>query len=243
MSSLLFVPSENPLTQLKAEGFPYQIDGANGSVTQSIINSGDVMYDAVKHYSANPTALSALNKFDLNSKEFVLSTIHRQENTDDAENLVSILHGLIGVSEFAEVLLPLHPRTRKKISGLDNFKLNDRQVIFNGHAVERIRIVEPVSYLEMQGLESGAKAIITDSGGVQKEAYFHGVPCITLREETEWVETIEGGWNTLVGHDSEKIVNAFYGLESLIERDSLVYGDGDAARKILSKLVDFCESL
>ncbi len=159
----------------------------------------------------------------LEKRRYALATVHRAENTDDPERLRAILLGLEGIGrEGLPVILPVHPRTEKEMRRL-------------GLAPNAIRVVDPVSYLDMLLLEKNARVILTDSGGVQKEAFFFRVPCVTLREETEWVETVEAGWNTLVGCDLERIVQAAIEARSGAE-STWPYGDGRAAERIVSLL-------
>jgi len=164
-----------------------------------------------------------MERLGLNPKSYALATVHRAENTDHPERLQAIVEGLERVvREGFPVILPLHPRTRKQLNSL-------------GIHPKEVQVVDPVSYLDMLVLEKNARVILTDSGGVQKEAFFFRVPCVTLREETEWVETVEAGWNTLVGCDPERIVQA--AMEARPGIDSAwPYGDGRAGERIISLL-------
>ena len=154
----------------------------------------------------------------LSRKEYILATIHRQENIDSPTKLKNIF------SSFSEcqlpVVIPLHPRTKKMVE------------TFNLSFPDNVRVIDPVGYLDMLVLEENAECILTDSGGIQKEAYLLGVRCITMREETEWVETVDAGWNLLVGADHEKIIRGFYDF-CPVENRPQIYGDGDAADKIV----------
>ena len=152
---------------------------------------------------------------------YLLATIHRPNNTDDPGNLSAIVSALNDVAE--TVVFPAHPRTQKALK---------RRGI---HLNSNIRLIEPVGYLDMLWLEKNARMILTDSGGVQKEAYILGVPCVTLREETEWVETVEAGWNILVGASQERIVEAVRNFNPTGERP-LLFGDGHASRRIVEIL-------
>ena len=213
ISTLLFCPTEEAIKNLHAE--------AVNSGTHLV---GDVMYDAVKFYGEKAKNDIDLDKWDLTNKEYVLCTIHRAENTNDSLRLVSILDALQEITRQCKIILPLHPRTRQLINTYGiNEKLND------------LNIIEPVSYLEMLRLEDSALAILTDSGGVQKEAFFNKVPCITLRDETEWVETVQLGWNQVVGTDKEKILASFNGIPHWQTQTGMEpYGNGTAAEKILN---------
>jgi UDP-GlcNAc3NAcA epimerase len=185
---------------------------------------GDVMYDAVLLYLDLAEKKSEImERLGLKPKSYALVTVHRAENTDQPERLKAFFEGLESVAkEGLPVVLPLHPRTRKQLNTL-------------GIHPKEVQVLDPVSYLDMLVLEKNARVILTDSGGVQKEAFFFRVPCVTLREETEWVETVETGWNTLVGCDPEKIVQA--ALEARKgQKIAQPYGDSWAAERIVSIL-------
>jgi UDP-GlcNAc3NAcA epimerase len=155
-----------------------------------------------------------VKKLGLERGQFALATVHRAENTDDSKRLNAILEGID--QSGLDVVLPLHPRTRTRLDGAPP---------------ARIRVIDPVGYLDMLALEAAAAVIVTDSGGVQKEAYFLGTPCVTLRDSTEWTETVDAGWNVLVGSDSARIAEAMRTFRPNSERPQL-YGDGKAAEKI-----------
>jgi len=215
-SSLLFTPCNQADVNLRNEG----ITGAH------VRNVGDVMYDAVLMFSDAVDATSSrLEQFGVERGKYVLATIHRQENTDQMERMFAIMDGL-GASPHP-VLLPLHPRTRGILASLD------LTVPSNVH------VVDPLGYLQMLNLERNAALVVTDSGGVQKEAYFHGVPCITLRDETEWTELVELGWNQLASpsHDDLRAIIAAGGTVG--REDILPYGDGTAAEKIACSLAEY----
>lgn len=215
VASLLFVPSEGAKRNLAQEG----ISGA------AVRNVGDVMCDAVKTFAAVAAERSdILKRLALQKDQYILATIHRQENTDDRERLLEILEGLSSSS--VPVILPLHPRTRKRIT---EFELN---------VGSNLRFIDPVGYLDMLMLEQAARLVATDSGGVQKEAYFAGVPCITLRQETEWVELVEIGANRVIGTAAAAIAQALSEpLKTIDRRD--VYGNGMSSVAIAEALVDF----
>jgi UDP-GlcNAc3NAcA epimerase len=219
ISSLLFSPTQTSIDNLKNEG-----------VVDSVHNVGDVMYDAVLYNTKLAEDKVDISSYGVKSKEYVLATIHRAENTDDKERLQAIFESLNKLDK--TVILPLHPRTEKK---LKDFKLY--------HLVESsnvIKVIEPVSYLEMLLLESNAYAIVTDSGGVQKEAYFMKVPCFTLRDQTEWVETVDIGWNTLV--DPVKMdLNILINTPHTAKYVENIYGDGNASRAIVEIIMNYLE--
>jgi len=215
MSTLLFCPTERAVENLRREG-----------ITEGVHLVGDVMYDAALQYTELAERKSCvLETLGLEQKEYALATVHRAENTDAHERLSGILRGLERIAgEGLPVVFPLHPRTAKKLRRL-------------GVALNGVRVLEPVSYLDMLVLEKNARVILTDSGGVQKEAFFFRVPCVTLREETEWVETVEAGWNTLVGCDPKRIVQE--ALEARVGVESVwPYGDGRAGERVCRVLED-----
>lgn len=215
VSELLLAPTEAAVKNLAREG----LDGERVALV------GDVMYDAALHYRPR-AAGAALHSAGVEPGGYVLATVHRAENTDDPARLASIMEGLGRVAKSMPVVLPLHPRTRKALSHR------------GGRAVDgALRLIEPVGYLEMLALESSAAVIATDSGGVQKEAYFHGVPCLTLREETEWVELVEAGANRLVGADPAAIVEGFERARTTKVRVKNLYGDGRATVAIADRLL------
>ncbi len=206
LSDFLFCPTPAAVENLRREG-----------VTKGVRLTGDVMFDALKYYLKKAGADEVLMRFSLESEGYLLLTIHRAETTDDPGRLAAIFKALSGLDE--KILFPAHPRTRKALKA---------NAIRPG---KNIRLVEPVGYLEMLALESRAKMILTDSGGVQKEAYLFGAPCVTLRDETEWVETVETGWNILAGAGPEAIKRAVGTFRPPGARPEL-FGDGRAAVKI-----------
>ena len=205
ISDLLFCPTETAVKNLNSEGLK----------ENTIFNVGDVMQDAVNFYSKKikkPTF-----KHDSN---FILCTIHRAENTDDNSKLLEIFNALEDISKSTQVILPLHPRTNNKLKDLGyDFDKNN------------ILIVPPVGYLEMMYLLKNCGMVMTDSGGLQKEAYMFKKFCITLREETEWVELLENGYNVLVGSDKIKILQAYNNIDEVVIEPG-IYGLGDASEKI-----------
>lgn len=210
VSTLLFAPTGLAVENLK-----------NETITKGVYQVGDVMYDAVLYNMELAETNHSLEEFKLQSKEYILGTIHRAENTDSKERMVSIIKSLTSLDK--KVFLPLHPRTFAKLKeyGLLNMLQQSENIILS----------EPITYLEMLLLEKHASAIVTDSGGVQKEAYFAKVPCFTLRDETEWVETIETGWNTLVNPLQEDLATIIKSFNTGTYVDNL-YGDGQAGLKI-----------
>jgi len=208
LSKYLFVPTQTAVNNLVKEG---QTDG--------VYNVGDVMYDSFLFNLSRIDKDKVLSKFQLKSKEFILATVHRPQNTDDPTILKALISTLENLNEL--ILFPIHPRTRNLMRNF-NIAVNS----------ENLRLVEPVSYQEMIVLEKHARVIITDSGGVQKEAYFAGVPCIVLRGETEWVELVENGWAKLIGSDFDKLPGLLFEKQTEIHSDSRIFGDGNASHKI-----------
>jgi len=191
-TNILFCPTQTAEENLKNKG-----------ITNGVYLVGDVMFDALLHFSKiSDMKSNILERLNIKPKEYYLATIHRAENTDNYERLKNILTAFSKMDEI--VVFPIHPRTRKTINyyGLDDLLENDN-----------VKVIDPVGYLDMLKLEKNAKAILTDSGGVQKEAFWLKVPCITLRDETEWIETVNLGWNRLVGSDVEKILEAVRDLK------------------------------
>lgn len=209
VSDWLLCPTATAVENLEREG-----------IGRGVHEVGDVMYDAVLFYQPIAARRSSILKdLSLMPQTYYLATIHRAENTDDPRRLGSILEALAQVGR--PIVLPLHPRTRRILreQGLET--------------PGTVRLLEPVSYFDMLLLESHAAAIFTDSGGVQKEAFFFHVPCITLRDETEWVETVAAGWNTVVGTDTQRILEASARLTHRPpEEPPLLFGDGRAGEKI-----------
>jgi UDP-N-acetylglucosamine 2-epimerase len=219
VSRILFAPTVTAVSNLSAEG-----------ITDGVIKSGDVMLDAyLVHKAAAASKSDILTALNIDGGCYFLATVHRQENTDNGERLISIFRALDAIGRNNhKVILPLHPRTRKVVA--------DKRIDLNG--LPGVQAIEPVSYLDMIQLEVNSSLIFTDSGGVQKEAYFAGVPCVTLRDETEWVETIDAGVNFLAGASTDAIVEAYERALNVDVRlvDGL-YGDGDAAQKVVESLL------
>jgi UDP-N-acetylglucosamine 2-epimerase len=216
VSDLLFCPTQTAVDNLQREG-----------TTQGVHLVGDVMYDSVLYnIQLAEKQSSILKTLKLQSKSYVLVTVHRAENTDNHENLQHIFQALDKITQDGlQVIIPLHPRTRKKLDILEV-------------SLNTLQLLDPVSYLDMLLLEQHAHVILTDSGGVQKEAYWLSVPCITLREETEWVETVKTGWNVVVGANMEKIIQTVETFQPP-KRHPHLYGDGNAASRCIEILESF----
>jgi len=213
ISNILFCSTNVAIDNLKDEGFEH--------MNIHIVKSGDIMLDSAMVFSEYATQQEGLV-----NTNFILATIHRAENTDYKENLSSIFSALSKISENEMIVLPLHPRTKK---------LLDK---YNIELPPSVRIIDPVGYLEMLWLLSNCTMVITDSGGVQKEAFFFKKSCITAREETEWTELVEVGANILVGSDRTRILNAYEKMKANTPNfDHILYGDGNTRNIILKELL------
>lgn len=221
LSSLFFCSTPTAVDNLKKE-----------RITKNVFLVGDVMIDAlIQNIKIAEGKSKILENLDIVKKKYMLATIHRAENTDNKQNLKRIIEALVDSGE--KIILPLHPRTKKSILKYSlNSKLDNSQVT----------VIEPLPYLDMLAMEKNAKKILTDSGGMQKEAYFFNVPCITMREVTEWTETVDWGLNLLVGSDKEKIMDAISNFEGN-GKTKPVYGKGDASKKIVEEIIKFAESI
>lgn len=217
-ADLLFAPTDTAVTNLEHEGLSSPV----------VVRTGDVMYDAALYYAERADQSSEiLHKLKLTSKRYVLATLHRAESTDRPDRLKNLLSSLARLAETTRVVLPLHPRTRSVLAQAPEIAAMTKQ----------ITVIDPVGYLDMNNLERHARLIMTDSGGVQKEAFFARVPCVTLREETEWVELVKAGYNILAGSDPQRIAAAVeQALSAKPDWDNPLYGDGKAAYSIVEHL-------
>jgi UDP-GlcNAc3NAcA epimerase len=206
VSALLFCPTETAIANLRDEG-----------IVEGVHDIGDVMYDATLFAAAQARDSSVLERLGLTERDYAVATVHRAESTDHRDKLAGIIAYLQERTSGMTMVLPLHPRTRQQIA---RWELD----------LGPIMACEPLGYLDMHRLLQSAVAVYTDSGGVQKEAYFHRVPCVTLRSETEWVETVTAGWNRL-----------WRGPDYAPRRDIAAYGDGHAADKALDLIVAYLE--
>lgn len=219
LSTLLFCPTDQAVKNLSQEG-----------LTEGVVRTGDVMADALYYHARRVEERQLAEERTISEnlrykkKSYLLATVHRAENTDNPSRLEGIINSFAQID--GQIVLPLHPRTKKF--------LLDRKITIPGN----VEVIEPVGYLEMILLEKGAELILTDSGGVQKEAYLWRVPCVTLRDETEWVETVHTGWNTLTGAKTEAIVAAVarYRQNSLPPYQENLYGNGRASEEIVTAI-------
>ncbi|MCC2251288.1 MAG: non-hydrolyzing UDP-N-acetylglucosamine 2-epimerase [Bacillota bacterium] len=210
LSTLLFCPTQTAINNLKHEG-----------INRGVYLTGDIMYDSILYFKDHAIQQSTiLEDLSLTNNNYYLATVHRAENTDQPEHLKQILTAFQQLAK--TVVLPLHPRTKSKIK---QYKLNE--LIDLPH----IKTVEPLHYFDMLALTAQATAVLTDSGGLQKEAYMLQIPCITLRQETEWIETVQTGWNQLAGYNTKQIVNNVRNLKTP-NHSPPRFGDGKAAYAI-----------
>jgi UDP-GlcNAc3NAcA epimerase len=218
VSSLLFCPTQTAVDNLNNEGLRHGVH-----------NVGDVMYDVALYFRDRAKEQSnVLSKLALQPKSFTLATCHRAENTDDEGRLLQILMALEQTAHSMPVVLPLHPRTRKLVQtfGFERF-------------LAKLIVTDPLPFLDMVALEQSASVILTDSGGVQKEAFFYGVPCVTMRDETEWVETVQLGWNRLAGANASRVSQA---VQDFVQTppspvSTSPYGSGQASSLILRQMI------
>lgn len=215
VSNILFCPTDTAIQNLENEGY--------SNLDCKIVKSGDVMQDGALFYKD----LSVKPNCNIEDK-YILCTIHRAENTDNETRLRDIFHALDEIAKEKQIILPLHPRTKKII---ENLNLN----------IHNLTIIDPVGYLDMVWLINNCDLVMTDSGGLQKEAYFFEKQCITLRDETEWVELVENGCNTLVGASKNKILDAYINNSKFKTQNSKLnmYGGGKASENIIRELLDY----
>lgn len=218
LSDYLFCPTRTALINLENEG-----------IRKEVALCGDVMADALAYYRQNTMDEEiVLNKYDLRKNDFILLTLHRPGNVDSKENLKEIMAAVEEIGKM--IVFPIHPRTKKM---LQTFQIK---------LPTNVKAIAPLEYTEMIILEQAAQCVMTDSGGIQKEAYLMGTPCITLREETEWVETVAAGWNVLVGASRERILSAFNDFHPTGEQPAL-FGDFHAAEKIVEQTLEWMRGM
>lgn len=225
IATWLFCPTKTAIDNLAKEGIVHNAQGEKASADNKyVIQTGDIMYDASLYYRQKAVEKNIRSENLCGFKDnFLLLTIHRAENTDNLERLKAIIDGINSVKD-KNFVFPLHPRTRKILES-------------NGfHFDSHVQLIEPVGYLEMISLESACSGIVTDSGGVQKEAYFFNKPCITLRDTTEWTELVESGWNTLVGADTNKIISSINNIHTPDGHPDL-YGNGNTVEQICAGIL------
>lgn len=237
MSTLLFTPSETGQRNLLNEGIKNEHNEAASIDNPKIYLCGDIMYDNSLYFSnVSEQKSRILKELDIATNDFILCTIHRDTNTDDKSNLNAIFRAILSIQKTSnlKIVLPLHPRTKDKMtSSLDNTIL--LEITQNSN----IKIIQPAGFLDIISLEKNARLIITDSGGLQKEAFFFQKPCVILREQTEWIEIVENGNALIAGANELKIITS---VETLIKRTDFtypnLYGDGKAAYFICKKITE-----
>jgi UDP-GlcNAc3NAcA epimerase len=236
MSSLLFVPTQAGMRNLEREGFDLSTKHKAILDQPNVYHCGDIMYDNSLYFAGlSNTKSLILKELNLMPNTFILCTIHRDSNTDDPEALQGILIGLLALIEQTglRIVLPIHPRTKNKIKTLLSAQFQEKL-----ETEARFIFTPPASFLDMISLEQNARLIITDSGGVQKEAYFFAKPCVILREQTEWIEVVRAGAAILTGANTEKIVSSALDLlEREIHTDPHIFGNGHAAEFICKKII------
>ena len=218
ISDILFCPTDTAIENLKKEGFEH--------FPWKIVKSGDVMQDAALFYAQQSASKSKIiSQLNLENKKFVLCTIHRQENTDKLENLNSIVNGLNKISKETIIVFPAHPRTQ--------------QILKKQNLSLQFQMIDPLGYFDMIELLKSCSLVITDSGGLQKEAFFFQKHCITVREQTEWVELVKHGFSTIVGTDETKMYQAFKNLSNKQTDFNIdLYGNGKACEMIVKELLN-----
>jgi UDP-GlcNAc3NAcA epimerase len=237
ISTLLFCPTPTAVKNLKNEGFALD-EKEIATIDKPIVyGCGDIMFDNSLHFSALSDKQSTiLEKFQLVENQFVLVTIHRNANTDDATNLNSIFSALIALHKETklDIILPLHPRTKKMMEQLLSSEIQTELA-----CLDRIQVIPPAGFLDIIALEKNARLIVTDSGGLQKEAFFFKKPCVILRPETEWVEIVENGNAQIADADFDRILNA---SNELLAKSNFtfppLFGDGKAAEFIVGKIIE-----
>ncbi len=230
LSTLLLCPSQVAVDNLAAEGIVSPLTPDASRLTPNVIITGDVMADALQFAATKASAQSdILNRLGLQPQGYLLATVHRAENTDDPKRLSNIMAALAELAEREPVILPLHPRTRKILEATLLLHLTPN--------ASHLTLLDPLGYFDIIALEKSARMLLTDSGGMQKEAYWLKVPCVTLRDETEWVETVASGWNVLTGADRDRIITAVHSFKPPADHSPL-YGDGKAAAHCLRALLE-----
>lgn len=235
LSSLLFVPTQAGMDNLEKEGImsDQNIHFANGK-KRKVYRTGDIMYDNALYYGQTELGRVEGLPEEVYGRPYILTTIHRNTNTDDSVRLEAIVEALLVLAEEQEVVWPVHPRTRNKINELLTEELRN-SLLTHGH----VHLLPPLSFLQMTALESHATMIVTDSGGVQKESYFHRKPSLILRPETEWVEIVEQGAAMLCDVDKERIVEAYGVMKERRLDFSPLFGDGHTAEFILRRMLEY----
>ena len=215
ISDVLFCPGDEAIDNLKKEGFDH--------FDAKVFNVGDIMYDAVIHYRSQVKEKAKVTRGIVERGEFLLLTLHRQENTDDPKVLRELIKALNKLAKTNRIVFPVHPRTKKKLETVD--------------LPLKVEMIEPVGYFDMLNLITHSKMVMTDSGGLQKEAYYLNKFCITLRPQTEWVELVDHGFNLVCGHNINQIEEAYeYFSSKTFDSSMHIYGDGSTGKSIIDHL-------
>lgn len=237
LSSILFPPTETGYQNLVREGFIDSKAKFKNGKNRMVVKSGDVMYDNSLYFATMAEQKTdILQRYDLNKGEFILTTIHRDNNTDNPERLTSIFRAMFDLSEKEQVkvVLPLHPRTAKLLD-----KNLEKSVYERLQSSHFMKLIPPASFFDIIMLEKNARIVMTDSGGVQKEAFFFEKPCVIFRPETEWVEIIEYGAGIIANADYQRIVDGYYHLVGKDVKFPPLFGDANAAQHILESIVGY----
>lgn len=234
LSTLLFAPTETAVKNLENEGFFTSNAKFKDGNKRQVFHSGDIMYDNSLYFAEiAEQKTDILQRLKIENQQFVLATIHRDNNTDNPERLTEIVEALLEIAEKTKIVLPLHPRTKKLLPQNLLKEVYDKLQVNSN-----IIIIPPASFFEIIVLEKHSQLIMTDSGGLQKEAYFFKKPCVILRPETEWVEIVEQQAGIITDADKKLIVNAFNKLIQSKPNFSPVFGDGHSAEFTLNKIVE-----
>jgi UDP-GlcNAc3NAcA epimerase len=235
---MLFTPTRTGLENLSKEGFNLSVPQTVNADNPVVFHCGDIMYDNTMYFSSVSAEKSTLLKtLKLKPYQFILGTIHRDNNTDIPERLTAIFSALLKVQKESglDIVLPLHPRTKHKMEA--NLDKDVAKQVSNN---KKIHVIDPAGFLDILALEKQARLIVTDSGGLQKEAFFCECPCVILREQTEWIEIVENGNAILTGSDENKIVEA---SKALLNKTDFTYpkyyGDGAAAEFICEQIIKY----
>ncbi len=237
LSTFLFSPTETGVNNLKKEGLVNSSACFRNGLHPMVFNSGDIMYDNSMFFAGIASRKTdIITRLGMENKNFILATIHRNNNTDEPERLTSIFSALVEISErdSIPVIIPMHPRTSKVLE--NNL---DKSVYTKLKDSRNIKIIPPASFFEIIELEKHAKIVMTDSGGVQKEAYFFQTPCVILRPETEWIEIVEQDCGLIADTDREKIIDSYFKLTNKSLSFPSVFGNGRAAEFILDKIAEY----
>jgi len=234
LSTLLFAPTETAVKNLENEGFFSSKSIFKDGNNRQVFHSGDIMYDNSLYFAEiAEQKTDILQRLNLQNQDFVLATIHRDNNTDNPERLTAIIEALIEIAEKTKIVLPLHPRTKKLLPENLSKEIHDK-LQYNSN----ITIIPPASFFEILVLEKYSQLIMTDSGGLQKEAYFFKKPCVILRPETEWVEIVEQQAGIIADADKQMILSAFEKLSQSKPSFPPVFGDGRSAEFTLNKIIE-----